>query len=144
VEAEEKLAGQEDGTFLVRDSSDDHYLLSLSFRSYGRTLHTRIEHCQGSFSLYSQSGSDGYQSIVELIERSIDDSKTGVFCYSRARALGSPSFPVRLTRAVSRFTQVRSLQYLCRFLIRQHTRVDHIQQLPLPTSIKGWLEERPY
>jgi len=144
VEAEEKLAGQEDGTFLVRDSSDDHYLLSLSFRSYGRTLHTRIEHCQGTFSLYSQSGSDGYQSIVELIERSVDDSKTGVFCYSRARALGSPSFPVRLTRAVSRFAQVRTLQYLCRFIIRQHTRVDHIQCLPLPTSIKGWLEERPY
>jgi suppressor of cytokine signaling 6/7 len=144
VEAEEKLAGQDDGTFLVRDSSDDHYLLSLSFRSYGRTLHTRIEHCQGAFSLYAQSGSDGYKSIVELIERSIDDSRTGVFCYSRARALGSPSFPVRLTRPVSRFAQVRSLQYLCRFLIRQYTRVDHIRQLPLPTSIKEWLEERPY
>lgn len=144
LEAEEKLADQLDGTFLVRDSSDDRYLLSLSFRSYGHTLHTRIEHCNGIFSLYTQSESEGYSSIVDLIEHSVNDSQTGVFCYSRARTPGSLSFPVRLTRPVSRFAQVRSLQYLCRFLIRQFTRVDHIQQLPLPNAIKGFLEERPY
>jgi len=144
VEAEEKLAGQIDGTFLVRDSSDDHYLLSLSFRSYGRTLHTRIEHCNGAFSLYTHADSEGYASIVDLIEHSVADSQAGLFCYSRGRTVDSPSFPVRLTRSVSRFTQVRSLQYLCRFLIRQYTRVDHIQSLPLPITIRGFLEERQY
>jgi suppressor of cytokine signaling 6/7 len=144
VEAEEKLTGQPDGAFLVRDSSDDHYLLSLSFRSYGRTLHTRIEHCNGVFSFYAQPESEGYSSIVDLIEHSMNDSQSGVFCYSRARMPGSPSFPVRLARPVSRFAQVRTLQYLCRFCIRQYTRVDHIQQLPLPSSIKGWLEEGQY
>lgn len=144
AEAEERLAGQPDGAFLLRDSSDDRYLLSLSFRSDGRTLHTRIEHCNGLFSFYAQPESEGYSSIVDLIERSMSDSQSGVFCYSRARTPGSPSFPVRLARPVSRFTQVRSLQYLCRFVIRQHTRVDYIQKLPLPTSIKGWLEETQY
>jgi len=144
AEAEERLAGQQDGAFLLRDSSDDRYLLSLSFRSDGRTLHTRIEHCNGLFSFYAQPESEGYSSIVDLIERSMSDSQSGVFCYSRARTPGSPSFPVRLARPVSRFTQVRSLQYLCRFVIRQHTRVDYIQKLPLPTSIKGWLEETQY
>ena len=144
VEAEEKLANQLDGAFLVRDSSDDRYLLSLSFRSYGRTLHTRIEHCNGVFSFYAQHESEGYSSIVDLIENSMTDSQSGVFCYSRARMPGSPSFPVRLAKPVSRFAQVRSLQYLCRFIIRQYTRVDHIQQLPLPNSIKGWLEEGQY
>ena len=144
AEAEERLAGQPDGSFLLRDSSDDRYLLSLSFRSDGRTLHTRIEHCNGLFSFYAQPESEGYSSIVDLIERSMSDSQSGVFCYSRARTPGSPSFPVRLARPVSRFTQVRSLQYLCRFVIRQHTRVDYIQKLPLPTSIKGWLEETQY
>lgn len=144
VEAEEKLTNQADGAFLVRDSSDERYLLSLSFRSYGRTLHTRIEHCNGVFSFYAQHESEGYSSIVDLIEHSMTDSQSGVFCYSRARLPGSPSFPVRLAKPVSRFAQVRSLQYLCRFVIRQFTRVDHIQQLPLPTSIKGWLEESQY
>ena len=102
VEAEEKLVQQPDGAFLVRDSSDERYLLSLSFRSYGRTLHTRIEHCNGVFSFYAQPESEGYSSIVDLIEHSMNDSQSGVFCYSRARTPGSPSFPVRLTRPVSR------------------------------------------
>jgi len=144
IEAEDKLAGQTDGAFLVRDSSDDRYLLSLSFRSFGRTLHTRIEHCNGVFSFYAQPESEGYGSIVDLIEHSMTDSQSGVFCYSRARVPGSPSFPVRLAKPLSRFAQVRTLQYLCRFVIRQYTRVDHIQQLPLPFSIKGWLEEGQY
>lgn len=143
-EAEEKLANQPDGAFLVRDSSDERYLLSLSFRSYGRTLHTRIEHCNGMFSFYAQPDTEGYPSIVDLIEHSMNDSQSGIFCYSRSRSPGAPSFPVRLTKPVSRFTQVRSLQYLCRFVIRQYTRFDHIQHLPLPTTLKGWIEENQY
>ena len=143
-EAEDKLSQQPNGAFLVRDSSDDRYLLSLSFRSNERTLHTRIEHCNGMFSFYAQPESEGYSSIIDLIEHSMNDSLTGVFCYSRARTPGSPMFPVRLTKPISRFTQVRSLQYSCRFVIRQYTRLDHIEKLPLPNKIKDWLEENQY
>ncbi|KFM81305.1 Suppressor of cytokine signaling 6, partial [Stegodyphus mimosarum] len=143
-EAESKLVDQPDGAFLVRDSSDDRYILSLSFRSYGKTLHTRIEHSSGLFSFYSQPEPEGHASIVELIQQSMCYSQSGVFCYSRSRSPGSPSFPVRLTKPISRFTQVRSLQYLCRFVIRQYTRYDHIQKLPLPARIKGYLEEGHY
>uniref|UniRef100_A0A3P8YB00 SH2 domain-containing protein n=1 Tax=Esox lucius TaxID=8010 RepID=A0A3P8YB00_ESOLU len=39
-EAEEKLANLPDGSFLVRDSSDERYLLSLSFRSQGDCIVT--------------------------------------------------------------------------------------------------------
>ena len=48
-----KLADKPDGSFLVRDSSDDRYILSISFRSQGVTHHTRIEHYKGIvFRLY--------------------------------------------------------------------------------------------
>jgi len=144
-EAEEKLAGQPEGAFLVRDSTDDRYLFSLSFRSSGRTLHTRVEYCNGEFSFYAQPQSDSYRSMAELIEQCVAESQSGIYCYSRGTSgIGSHSYPVKLTRPVSRFAQVRTLQYLCRFVIRQHTRVDHIQNLPLPVSVKGWLKENQY
>ncbi|KAF6722879.1 Suppressor of cytokine signaling 6 [Oryzias melastigma] len=143
-EAEEKLFNLADGSFLVRDSSDDRYLLSLSFRSQSKTLHTRIEHSNGRFSFYEQPDVEGHTSIVDLIEHSIKDSENGAFCYSRSRLPGSATYPVRLTNPVSRFMQVRSLQYLCRFVIRQYTRIDLIQKLPLPNKMKDYLQEKHY
>ena len=143
-EAEEKLVNLLDGSFLVRDSSDDRYLLSLSFRSQGKTLHTRIEHSNGRFSFYEQPDVEGHTSIVDLIDYSIKDSESGAFCYSRSRLPGSATYPVRLTNPVSRFMQVRSLQYLCRFVIRQYTRIDLIQKLPLPNKMKDYLQEKHY
>lgn len=47
-DAELKLKGKPDGSFLVRDSSDPRYILSLSFRSQGVTHHTRMEHYRGN------------------------------------------------------------------------------------------------
>ncbi|KAI4798503.1 hypothetical protein KUCAC02_022018 [Chaenocephalus aceratus] len=123
-EAEEKLVNLADGSFLVRDSSDDRYLLSLSFRSQCKTLHTRIEHSNGRFSFYEQPDVEGHTSIVDLIEHSIRDSETGAFCYSRSRLPGSATYPVRLTNP--------------------YTRIDLIQKLPLPNKMKDYLQEKHY
>ena len=146
IEAEEKLQGTDDGTFLVRDSSDERYLLSLSFRSQGKTLHTRIEYSNGFFSFYSfpDSDSEGYRSVVDLIEWSMRHSQAGIFCFSRGKALGSPAVPVRLLKPLSRFNQVRSLQHYCRFVIRQSIRFDCIRQLPLPRHVHGFLEQSQF
>ncbi|XP_017885914.1 suppressor of cytokine signaling 5 [Ceratina calcarata] len=144
TEADAKLISEPDGAFLVRDSSDDRYVLTLSFKSSGKLLHTRMEHSGGLFSLCNQSDGEAFSSVADLIDYSINFSQTAVFCYAQPRYPGYPSFPVRLTKPVSRFTQVRSLQYLCRFVIRQNTRLDNIHKLPLPKTIKGYIEEAYY
>lgn len=145
-EAEEKLFGQPDGTFLVRDSSNDRYLLSVSFRSQGRTLHTRVEYGNGNFSFFGfpDAESDSFGSVVELIERSVQYSQNGVFCFSRARTYHSVAIPVRLSIPLSRFKSVQSLQHQCRFVIRQNTRFDLIQELPLPKLLHSYLQQSHY
>ncbi|XP_078042070.1 uncharacterized protein LOC144472653 [Augochlora pura] len=143
-EADAKLISEPDGAFLVRDSSDVRYVLTLSFKSSGKLLHARMEHSGGLFSLCNQSGSEEFSSVADLIAYSMNFSQSAPFCYARPRCPGHPTFPVRLTKPISRFTQVRSLQYLCRFVIRQNTRLDNIHKLPLPKTIKGYIEEAHY
>ncbi|KAG7272709.1 hypothetical protein CRUP_029648 [Coryphaenoides rupestris] len=77
-DGEMKLKGKADGSFLVRDSSDPRYILSLSFRSQGVTHHTRMEHYRGTFSLWCHPKfEDRCHSVVEFIERAIMHSKNG-------------------------------------------------------------------
>lgn len=45
--AEKILSNEPDGSFIVRDSSDHHYIFSLTFRLNGCVRHVRIEHDQG-------------------------------------------------------------------------------------------------
>ncbi|XP_058234229.1 suppressor of cytokine signaling 7-like isoform X2 [Hemibagrus wyckioides] len=142
-DAEMKLKGKADGSFLVRDSSDPRYILSLSFRSQGVTHHTRMEHYRGTFSLWCHPKfEDRCHSVVEFIERAIMHSKNGRFLYFlRSRVPGLPPTPVQLLYPVSRFSSVKSLQHLCRFCIRQLVRIDHIEELPLPRPLIGYLRK---
>ncbi|XP_055475915.1 suppressor of cytokine signaling 7 isoform X2 [Psammomys obesus] len=145
-DAEMKLKGKPDGSFLVRDSSDPRYILSLSFRSQGITHHTRMEHYRGTFSLWCHPKfEDRCQSVVEFIKRAIMHSKNGKFLYFlRSRVPGLPPTPVQLLYPVSRFSNVKSLQHLCRFRIRQLVRIDHIPDLPLPKPLISYIRKFYY
>ncbi|OWK51091.1 Suppressor of cytokine signaling 7 [Lonchura striata] len=145
-DAEMKLKGKADGSFLVRDSSDPRYILSLSFRSQGVTHHTRMEHYRGTFSLWCHPKfEDRCQSVVEFIRRATMHSKNGKFLYFlRSRVPGLPPTPVQLLYPVSRFSNVKSLQHLCRFRIRQLVRIDHIPELPLPKPLISYIRKFYY
>ncbi|KAG5893787.1 hypothetical protein JTB14_005452 [Gonioctena quinquepunctata] len=139
-QAEERLKGSPDGAFLVRDSTSDRYLFTMSFRSIGKILHTRIEYSVCGYSLFDQIG---YNSIAELVEDAIIKSENSVYCYTRDEV--RPNFPVRLTLPVSRYDKVPTLKYLSRFIIRQAVIINDMDKLPLPDSLIAYLqEEGPY
>ena len=62
--AEKLLNGEPDGSFLVRDSSDDHYIFSLTFKLNGNVRHVRIEHDQGKIDLFVKEGDLKYSNFT--------------------------------------------------------------------------------
>ncbi|GAA47989.1 suppressor of cytokine signaling 7 [Clonorchis sinensis] len=144
-EAQVLLAKRPDGTFLVRDSGHDTYILSLSFRVRGETYHTRIGHSQGRFSFWSQPQSHSASTMVEFIEKAVDHSISGQFHYFLQNiAQGQPPVEVPLLYPLSRFQVVPSLRHLARFTILSFVRRDHIDKLPLPSRVLTYLKEKQY
>ncbi|CAL8070334.1 unnamed protein product [Calicophoron daubneyi] len=144
-QAQMLLAKRPDGTFLVRDSGHDTYILSLSFRVRGETYHTRIEHNQGRFSFWSQPQSHSASTMVEFIEKAVAHSISGQFHYFlQTSAQGQPPVEVPLLYPLSRFQVVSSLRHLTRFVILSRVRRDHIDQLPLPPMLLSFLMEKQY
>lgn len=135
-EAEALLRGRKDGTFLVRDSSDrPRYLYSLSFRSNGKTMHTRIEQNGGRL-FFSSTNSptpkdgikrndDGSRSLGALISVAMNQNNgaDSIFFYSRGLTRngenGDASSPVpstslhtvHLNTPLSRFAYLLDFQY---------------------------------
>ena len=139
-EAEDKLKGKPDGSFLVRDSSNEFHLYSVSFRSRGRTCHTRIRYEDGRFGFLTPTGLMGTKTVVGLIKRSIRISQKGVLCFSNSPGFLNIPHPVRFMTPVSRFEDLPSLQHLCRFVIRQNSRCDKLHELPLPSKLINYLD----
>ncbi|KAL5005766.1 hypothetical protein ScPMuIL_016924 [Solemya velum] len=144
-EAEATLAEKTEGSFLVRDSSDDRYILSLSFKSHDRVHHTRIEHHKGKFSFWSQPDSHSRGTIKEFVDLCIENSRNGRFLYFiRPSQPGYPPIPIHLKSPISRFMQVQSLHHMCRFTILQSVRRDYIDDLPVPKRVKDYLKRPQY
>ncbi|XP_022912879.1 suppressor of cytokine signaling 6-like [Onthophagus taurus] len=139
-EAEQELRNKPDGTFIIRDSCSARHVYSLSFRSWGRTLHTRIDFDNGYFKIFRQ---EGYSTINLMLEAVMQLSKNGVYCFTQSKSALNPSYPVRLLSPLSRFTKISSLKHMCRFVIREHININDINNLQLPETVKSYLME-PY
>jgi len=136
--AERILAPEPDGSFVVRDSSDHHYIFSLTFKLNGFVRHVRIEHDQGNFSFGSFTKFKS-TTIVDFIENAVEHSRSGRYLFFLHRRPVLGPMRVQLLHPVSRFKRVQSLQHLCRYIIVKHVRKDHLDQLPVPNRIKTYL-----
>ncbi|XP_061481425.1 suppressor of cytokine signaling 5 [Rhineura floridana] len=130
-EAEALLEGKPEGTFLLRDSAQEDYLFSVSFRRYNRSLHARIEQWNHNFSFDAHDPCVFHSSTVTgLLEHYKDPSSCMFF---------EPLLTVSLNR-----TFPFSLQYICRAVICRYTSYDGIDCLPLPSMLQDFLKEYHY
>lgn len=130
-EAERLLDKKREGTFLLRDSAQDDFLFSVSFRRYNRSLHARIEQWNHRFSFdVHDPAVFSSDSVCSLIEHYKDSSR----CLFFEPMLTEPlhrNFPF-------------SLQHMARAVITSHTSYDAIHQLPLPNSLKEYIRYYHY
>ena len=130
-EAERLLENRPEGSFLLRDSAQEEFLFSVSFRRYGRSLHARIEQWNHKFSFDSHDpGVFATDTVRGLIEHYKDPS----CCMF---------FEPMLTNPLNR-SYPFSLQHLCRAVICGDTTYDGVNFLPLPKSLKEYLKYYHY
>ncbi|KAJ0021974.1 hypothetical protein NQD34_009464 [Periophthalmus magnuspinnatus] len=130
-EAETLLEGKPEGTFLLRDSAQEDYLFSVSFRRYGRSLHARIEQWNHNFSFDVHDPSVFHAPTVTGLLEHYKDPNSCMF------------FEPLLSNPISR-THPFSLQHICRAVISSCTTYDGINMLPIPNSLKKHLKEYHY
>lgn len=141
--AEKVLSNEPDGSFIVRDSSDDHYIFSLTFKLNDYVRHVRIEHDQGNFS-FGNCTKFKSQTIIDFIENAVEHSQSGRYLFFLHRRPLIGPVRVQLLHPVSRFKQVQSLQHMCRFVIHKAVRRDLIPELPLPRRMIDYLNTPNY
>jgi len=130
-EAESLLADKPEGSFLLRDSAQEDFVFSVSFRRYSRSLHARIEEDRHTFSFDSHDpGVHASHSVRGLLEHYKDP-------------LSCMFFEPMLLFPVVRKT-VFSLQSLARASICDRTHYGGVSQLPLPKVLKQYLREYHY
>ncbi|KAM9463303.1 suppressor of cytokine signaling 5a [Clarias gariepinus] len=130
-EAEALLDGRPEGTFLLRDSAQEDYLFSVSFRRYGRSLHARIEQWNHNFSFDAHDPCVFHAATVTALLEHYKDPSACMF------------FEPLLTLPLHR-TFPFGLQGLARAVICRGTTYDGIAALPLPPALQDYLREYHY
>ncbi len=158
------LASEPDGSFVVRDSSDHHYIFSLTFKLNGSIRHVRIEHDQGNFSFGSYTKFKS-NTIVDFVENAVEHSRSGRYLFFLHRRPVLGPLRVQLLHPVSRFKMVQSLQHQCRypqqlvshsllavlvvplsrrFVILRLVPRDLLHKLPIPPKVQDYLNTSLY
>lgn len=145
-EAKEILQDANEGTFLVRESSQRDYLFTISAVTSAGPTNLRIEYKHGKFKLDSvvlvKPKLKQFDSVVHLVEHYflLSRSRNKTTVNSQASASSNGTVELLLTKPV--YTATPSLKHLSRIAINRTTR--QIQALPLPNILKKYLLEYIY
>ncbi|CEF67529.1 LP02169p [Strongyloides ratti] len=130
-EAENLLAIEPPGTFLVRDSRNENYIYSLTFKTES-----------GPHSLIKS------QSIIQFIEKTIEYSKNiqqHCLLMHSNNHLNNGAEQIFLLYPLKRTNLMPSLKYWCRISVRNYIHdVSKIKSFPLPTVLQKYLMEKKY
>ncbi|XP_041474582.1 suppressor of cytokine signaling 2-like [Lytechinus variegatus] len=162
-EAKQKLKGCSNGTFLVRDSSDDRYLYALSVKTPRGTTSVRIEYEDGLFMLDTEEclrrSVPSFDCVIKLLQYYIRMSreKNCVDANGNSSTIKPKTRSghlVWLERSGRKDTEaqiikpltsnVPSLQHLCRCTINRTVEPRFINDLSIPRTLKKYVQEYPY
>ncbi|XP_076152465.1 suppressor of cytokine signaling 5a [Alosa pseudoharengus] len=131
-QAEALLDGRPEGSFLLRDSAQEDYLFSVSFRRYGRSLHARIEQWNHNFSFDAHDPCVFHAATVTALLEHYKDPSACMFFEPLLTTPMARSFPF-------------SLQGLARSAICGRVSYDGIAALlMLPPPLQDYLREYHY
>ncbi|CAI8008621.1 Suppressor of cytokine signaling 2 [Geodia barretti] len=137
-EAEDVLRNTQEGSFILRDSSDACHLFTLSLKAHNLVVSVRVAFSRGQFKLDSlhQEDSPGFDNMVDLVDYYLADKKRRFY----VAVPDMEEFAVSLLHPV--WKEVPTLQHLCRRCIVQRCRTsDALDSLPLPLHLIGFLKE---
>lgn len=132
------LKNAQNGSFILRDSTDACHLFTLSLKANNLVISVRVTFSRGQFKLDSchQEDCPSFDSVVDLIDYYLADE-------SREFHIAVPEFgefPVSLQHPI--WKEVPSLQHLCRKCTVNCCRTaQNLRQLPLPAHLIRYLLE---
>ncbi|KAG9260568.1 cytokine-inducible SH2-containing protein-like [Astyanax mexicanus] len=148
-EARDALSNMVEGTFLVRDSSHPHYMLTLSVKTARGPTNVRIEYSGGHFRLDSTSPARprllSFPTVPGLVQHYLGTGgkeERGNKGEEVPVALKDSAIVMKLRQPLHSPKNFPSLQHLTRLAINRHT--DRPAQLPLPRLLLLYLQDYPF
>ena len=149
-QAEQLLANEPNGSFLVRDCNDPNKLTELytiTFKVNGCLGSCNVDYAKGLFSLCLE---DTYlplfRQLADLVHHSVHRSVVDKepVCTVKSNWSGQEA-ELFLKKPLNRFRNVHSLQYYCRAKLHKMYTRDKLELLPLPPRlIQNYVLKSPY
>lgn len=130
------LRNAQNGSFILRDSTDACHLFTLSLKANNIVVSVRVAFSRGMFKLdsWNQEDSPSFNSVVDMIEYYLSDEKHEF--YVELPNVGE--FPVCLKHPI--WKSLPSLQHQCRYAIVKCCRTSQkLRLLPLPAHLVRYL-----